>query len=61
MGNIVLTIFLGVILSIPLIYVLDLESTGGITLLIFLCTATVGLLFSFVKFISKKRRQSDED
>ena len=63
MGNIVLTIFLGVILAVPLIYLLDLESPGGITLLIFLCTGTVGILFGFVKFISKKkkRRQSDED
>lgn len=63
MGNIVLTIFLGVILAIPLIYILDLESPGGITLLIFLCTGTVGILFGFVKFISKKkkRRQFDED
>ena len=61
MGNIVLTIFLGVILAIPLIYLLDLESPGGITLLIFLCTGMVGIVFGFVKFISKKRRQSDED
>ena len=63
MSNIVLTIFLGVILAIPLIHFLDLESQGGITLLVFLCTGMVGLINGFVKFISKKkkRRQSDED
>lgn len=63
MGTIILTIFIGVILALPLIYLLDLESPGGITLLIFICTGTVGILFGFVKFISKKkrRRQSDED
>lgn len=63
MSNVVLTIFLGVILAIPLIYLLDLEGSGGITLLIFLCTGTVGILFGFAKVISKKKkmRQSDED
>lgn len=61
MANIALMIFLGVIIAIPFIYLLDLESLSGITLLIFLCTGTVSILFGFVKFISKKRRQSDED
>jgi len=57
MGNIVLTIFLGVVLAIPLIYFLELEGPGGITLMIFLCTGTVGILFSFVKFISKMKKR----
>jgi hypothetical protein len=63
MGTLILTIFLGVVLAIPLIYLLDLESPGGITLLIFLCTGTVGIFSGFAKFISKKkkRRQSNED
>ena len=57
MSTIALTIFIGVILAIPLIYFLELESPGAITLLIFLCTGTVGIFVALIKFISKKRKR----
>ena len=58
MRNLVLTIFLGVILSIPLIYFLDLESPGGITLLIFLCIKLkVNLAIILMIKVLLKRKQ----
>jgi hypothetical protein len=57
MSTIALTIFIGVILAIPLVYFLELEGPGAITLLIFLCTGTVGTFLAIIKFISKKRRR----
>jgi hypothetical protein len=57
MSTVALTIFIGVILAVPLVYVLELESPGAITLLIFLCTGTVGTFLAIRKSISKKRRR----
>ena len=57
MSTIALTIFIGVVLAIPLIYVLELESPGAITLMIFLCTGTVGTFSALIKFISNKRKR----
>ncbi len=57
MSTIALTIYIGVILAIPFIYFLELESPGAITLLIFLCTGTVGIFVALIKLISKKRKR----
>lgn len=61
MGKTVLTIFLGVLLAIPLIYWLELESKGAITLLVFLCTGVTGVIVALIKLFSKKKRQPDDD
>jgi hypothetical protein len=56
MSTVALTILIGVILAIPLIYFLELESPGAITLLIFLCVGIVGILSKLLKFISSMKK-----
>jgi hypothetical protein len=58
-GSIVLTIVLGVILAVPLIYILELKGHGAITLLVFLCIGVIGIFWRITKFFSKKRRRPD--
>jgi len=54
MKHLALPLFLGVLISLPLIYFLELRSEGAITLLIFLCVCLVAIpQFIYTRF--KKR------
>ena len=57
MSTAMLTIFGGVVLAIPFIFILELESAGAITLLIFLSCGIVGILSGLVKHILKNKRK----
>lgn len=59
MGSVLLTIFIGVIFAIPLIYILELEGQGAITLLIFLSVGIVGIFLAIMKLILKRWRKPD--
>lgn len=53
-----LTLFLGTLLSLPLLYVLELSSLEAITLLIFLC---VGLVATLISIIGRFRKRGTEE
>lgn len=53
-----LTLFLGILLSLPLLYILELSSLGAITLLIFLC---VGIVATLILIIGRFRKGGAEE
>jgi hypothetical protein len=53
-----LTLFMGTLLSLPLLYVLELNSLGAITLLIFLC---VGLAATLLLILGRYRKRGAEE
>lgn len=59
MGTMAVALFIGVILAIPVIYILELDSGGAITLTIFLCSGMAGSLLAFIKFMKAKKEKED--
>jgi len=59
MGKLLVSVSLGIILAIPLIYLLELESEGAITLQIFICIAAVALVqkIAYWSGVSKRRAE----
>ena len=57
------TIFIGLVIALPLIYVLELDSPQAITLLIFLCFGTVFIISDLIKVLIKtlRKEKSNED
>lgn len=61
MGKFTLTLIIGVLISVPLIYLLQLKGPGAITLLIFLCVGLTFIIRSLFNFIFKKKTQKSND
>jgi hypothetical protein len=58
--RVVLALIVGTILSLPLLYILELSSAGAITLLIFLCVGLVYILLLSFGALSKKRKEENQ-
>lgn len=54
MKTIGLALFLGTVLSLPILYLLELSSPGAITLVIFLCVGLMGILIAIVGRFKRK-------
>ncbi len=52
-----LTVFLGILLSLPFLYILELRTIGSIAFLIFLCVALLTILMPIIGHFGKKGSQ----
>lgn len=55
-----LSFVLGILLALPLIYLLDLDSLGAITLLILICVLLCDVAISVVTFCVRKGKENPE-
>jgi len=60
MSKLVKVVVIGAVLAAPLVYILELNSTGAIALLILLVVAVVSLVMAIAQSIAKRKRGSDD-